>query len=166
MSQWHGAHAVTDLDTFSAAPYRARDFSVSVIGTRLLGGTCTGFAPMSKSPFDDLESRLVVARAREKQEGDVRKRSPRRSMKGLAMGMRLTVEFASGIAIGTGIGWGLDLWLGSRPWLMVVFLFLGGAAGVMNAYRAAKGMDETVGFGQAQQRQHDAQQRGAHPEDK
>lgn len=120
---------------------------------------------MSKSPFDDLESRLVAARARETQEGSSQKRPPRESMRGLAMGMRLAVEFASGIAIGAGIGWGLDLWLGSRPWLMVVFLFLGGVAGVLNAYRAAKGMAQTVGFGQAQ-RQHDAQQREAHSEDR
>ncbi len=69
------------------------------------------------------------------------------------MGMRVSIEFVAGVAVGVGIGWGLDHFLGTKPLLMVLFLLLGGGAGVMNAYRAAKGLDATVGLGMAQRRQ-------------
>jgi ATP synthase protein I len=35
------------------------------------------------------------------------------------------------------IGWLLDRWLGTAPWLMLVLLFLGFAGGMFNAFRIA-----------------------------
>ena len=101
--------------------------------------------------FDDLDARLRAARAREDEQAG-RGPSARTPTTGLGLGMRLAVEVVVGVAVGAGLGYGLDRWLGSRPWLMVLFLFLGGAAGVMNAYRAAKGLDDTVGLGAARRR--------------
>ncbi len=46
----------------------------------------------------------------------------------------------AGVAVGGFIGWALDRWLGSAPFLMVVFLVLGAAAGIVNVIRAAKAM--------------------------
>jgi ATP synthase protein I len=43
--------------------------------------------------------------------------------------------------VSTGIGWALDTWLGTTPWLMLLMLVLGGAAGVVNMVRAANRMD-------------------------
>ena len=41
-----------------------------------------------------------------------------------------------GCPLGGGIvGWLLDRWLGTRPWLMLVMLFLGFAVGVWNVIR-------------------------------
>jgi ATP synthase protein I len=43
-----------------------------------------------------------------------------------------------GAPLGAGIvGWMLDRWLGTRPWVMLVMLFLGFAAGVFNVMRIA-----------------------------
>ena len=56
---------------------------------------------------------------------------------GLSQAIRLTTEMAAALAVGGVIGWFLDSWLGTRPWLMLVFLVMGGAAGTLNAYRAA-----------------------------
>ncbi|MGE5547391.1 MAG: AtpZ/AtpI family protein [Solirubrobacterales bacterium] len=112
-------------------------------------------AEQEKPPsFDDLEARLRAARARE---DDLAGRGParRESPAGLALGMRLAVEFVAGVLVGVGIGYVLDRWLGTAPWLMVVFLLLGGAAGVMNAYRFAHGLGGTVGLGAAQRRAKD-----------
>ncbi|MBV38508.1 MAG: hypothetical protein CMM23_07630 [Rhodospirillaceae bacterium] len=39
------------------------------------------------------------------------------------------------------MGWALDYWFGTKPWLMLLFLFLGGAAGINNAVRTAMRMD-------------------------
>jgi ATP synthase protein I len=34
-----------------------------------------------------------------------------------------------------GLGFALDRWLGTWPWLFLVFFVLGAAAGVLNVYR-------------------------------
>lgn len=43
---------------------------------------------------------------------------------------RMVIELVAGLAIGAGMGYGLDLLFGTGPILMVIFLFLGLAAGV------------------------------------
>ena len=45
----------------------------------------------------------------------------------------------AGVAVGGFIGWALDRLFGTAPILMVVFLILGAAAGIMNVIRSAKG---------------------------
>jgi ATP synthase protein I len=40
--------------------------------------------------------------------------------------------------VGGGIGWLLDQWLGTLPWFLLLFFFLGAAAGTMNVFRTAK----------------------------
>ncbi len=64
----------------------------------------------------------------------------------LGLAFRVSVELVSAVAVGLAIGWVLDEWLGTRPWLMVVFIVLGFAAGVMNVYRMASGMGNTMGY--------------------
>lgn len=101
--------------------------------------------------FDDLDARLRAARAREEEDSG-RGPEARGRPSGMGLGMRIGVELVTSVLVGTGIGWALDVWLKTAPWLMVVFLLLGGAAGVMNVYRLMRGMDETVGLGQARRR--------------
>lgn len=61
-------------------------------------------------------------------------------------GLRIGVEMVSALAVGLGIGWLLDAWLDTKPWLMVVFFFLGAGAGVMNVYRAIMGIGLAPGY--------------------
>lgn len=68
---------------------------------------------------------------------------------GLGLGMRISVELVVTTAVGTGLGWLLDDVLGTRPLMLVIGLLLGGAAGVMNVYRVAQGLDDGVGLGRA-----------------
>jgi ATP synthase protein I len=107
----------------------------------------------SKEPqsLEDLEARLRAARAREEIQTKGEPRSGGTGQ-GMGLGFRIAVELVAGIAVGTLIGYALDSWLGTRPWLMVVFFFLGAAAGVMNVYRVAKGLDQSVGLGEAERR--------------
>jgi ATP synthase protein I len=52
---------------------------------------------------------------------------------------QLVLSHMVGAPLGSGIvGWMLDRWLGTRPWLMLVMLFLGFAVGVMNVLRISK----------------------------
>ncbi len=61
----------------------------------------------------------------------------------MARGFRLSTELVAGVLVGAGIGWGLDRWLGTKPWLLIVFFLLGTAAGMQNVIRVAspKGRD-------------------------
>ena len=64
----------------------------------------------------------------------------------LGLAFRVSVEIVSAVAIGVGIGWLLDGWLETTPWLMVVFVVLGFAAGILNVYRLAAGFGYAAGY--------------------
>jgi ATP synthase protein I len=49
----------------------------------------------------------------------------------------LGFEMALSVVIGLGIGYYLDKWLGTAPWLMILWMGFGFAAGVRSLYRAA-----------------------------
>ncbi len=51
---------------------------------------------------------------------------------------RMVIELVAGLGIGTGLGYGLDYLFGTSPWLMILFLFFGFAAGVQTMLRSAK----------------------------
>lgn len=105
----------------------------------------------------DIDARLRAARPIVKvDEKDGGGRSGR--MQGVGLAFRISVELVSTVLVGVGIGWALDSWLGTMPVFMVVFLFLGGAAGVMNVYRVVRGLDDSVGLGQALERKKHAEQ--------
>jgi ATP synthase protein I len=55
------------------------------------------------------------------------------------LGFRVLVEFISAIAVGALIGWQIDKWLHTGPILLILFLLLGMAAGMVNIYRIAAG---------------------------
>nr|WP_255568588.1 AtpZ/AtpI family protein [Neoroseomonas alba] len=50
-------------------------------------------------------------------------------------GLRAGVEVVSALVVGIGLGFWLDRWLGTWPWLFLVFFVMGSAAGVLNVYR-------------------------------
>lgn len=107
--------------------------------------------PMEPRPLDDLGARLRKARGQ--RDIETRRETSRGgATTGMGLGFRIATELVAAIAVGTLMGYVLDGWLGTRPWLMVVFLFLGAAAGTMNVYRAAKGLDDSIGLGEAQRR--------------
>lgn len=56
---------------------------------------------------------------------------------GLGLALRTGVDMVAGVVVGAGMGYLLDRWLGTTPWLLVVFFFLGAAGGGLNAYRTA-----------------------------
>ena len=65
---------------------------------------------------------------------------------GLGFAMRIGVELVAALIIGVAVGYFLDQWLGTKPWLMLVGFFLGSAAGFMGVYRTANNMGQTVGY--------------------
>ena len=67
------------------------------------------------SDLDDLGAKLKAALARHGEKPDRAK--PASSTSGLSLGLRIGVELVAALAIGVGIGWALDRWLGSSPWM-------------------------------------------------
>jgi ATP synthase protein I len=53
----------------------------------------------------------------------------------LGIGLRVGVELFSALAVAVAIGWGLDRWLHTMPLFLIIFVLLGGAAGVANLWR-------------------------------
>ncbi|QYU67780.1 AtpZ/AtpI family protein [Leptolyngbya sp. 15MV] len=51
------------------------------------------------------------------------------------IGFRAGVEVVSALVVGIVIGLLLDRWLGTWPWLFLLFFVFGSAAGVLNVYR-------------------------------
>jgi ATP synthase protein I len=82
-----------------------------------------------------LERKLVQAR----EAHDARQGRGRSGLaaegKGYAFAIRVSIELVSTLAVGLLIGWALDRWLGTGPWLLIAGLFLGAAAGALNVYR-------------------------------
>ena len=48
------------------------------------------------------------------------------------------LHLVSGPLVGFGIGYALDLWMGTSPWCKMIFLIIGIAAGFLNVYRDSK----------------------------
>ncbi|MBF0214573.1 MAG: AtpZ/AtpI family protein [Magnetococcales bacterium] len=53
------------------------------------------------------------------------------------MAMRMSTELVSAVFVGGGMGYILDYWLDTKPWLMLVFFIFGLAAGFRDMYRFA-----------------------------
>ena len=55
--------------------------------------------------------------------------------------IRLTgTELVAAVVVGTIIGFILDSWFDTKPWLILTFFFLGVTAGIYNVIRVAKSM--------------------------
>ncbi len=52
-----------------------------------------------------------------------------------AVFFRVGVELVSALLVGLAIGWGLDRLLGTRPLFLILLVFLGGIAGIINVWR-------------------------------
>lgn len=92
----------------------------------------------------DLAARIKRAQAAEQDPGDAEMAAANRNMSGWNRGMRLGTEFIAAILVGAGMGYLLDLWLKTSPWLMLVMLLVGFAAGVLNVVRSAAEMNRAA----------------------
>ena len=88
---------------------------------------------------EDFKTRLKIAKSKIKKQ-DQLDNEKRGSFMGSAF--KLGTELVSAVAVGTIIGFILDNWFDTKPWLIIIFFFLGAAAGMLNVIRAAKKMQK------------------------
>ena len=88
---------------------------------------------------EDFKTRLKIAKSKIKNQvqSDIEK-------KGSFMGsaFKLGTELVAAVAVGTIIGFILDNWFDTKPWLIIIFFFLGTAAGILNVIRTANRMQK------------------------
>ena len=88
---------------------------------------------------EDFKTRLKIAKSKIKKQVEEDKEK-----KGLFMGsaFKLGTELVAAVAVGTIIGFILDGWFDTKPWLIIIFFFLGAAAGMLNVVKAANRMQK------------------------
>lgn len=63
---------------------------------------------------------------------------------GLGIAFRLGTEMTVATLLGAGMGFGVDHFFGTKPWGIVAGVIFGGAAGMLNVYRAAQVMTQEL----------------------
>lgn len=80
--------------------------------------------------LSEIETRIQRARAENEP-----KTEQNYSSAGVAF--RIGVDLISGVAFGVVVGLALDNWLDTTPWMMILLILLGTAAGIRNVIRTA-----------------------------
>ena len=55
---------------------------------------------------------------------------------------KISTELVAAVAVGTIIGFILDNTFGTKPWLIIIFFFIGVVAGIINVIKSAKNMQK------------------------
>ena len=91
-------------------------------------------------PKDSFKTRLEIAKDKAYTERNSKKNDTPTS--NLGMAFKLSTELVVTVAVGTIIGFILDNWFGTKPWLILIFFFVGVVAGIMNVIKSAKNMQK------------------------
>jgi len=89
---------------------------------------------MSKDHF---KTRLEIAKEKILKRSNSTKES---SSSKLGIAFKMSTEMVAAVVVGTIIGFILDNWFGTKPWLILIFFFVGVIAGILNVIRSAKSM--------------------------
>ena len=88
---------------------------------------------------EDFKTRLKIAKLKIKRQVQL-DNDKRGSFMGSAF--KLGTELVAAVAVGTIIGFILDSWFDTKPWLIIIFFFLGAASGMLNVIRTANRMQK------------------------
>ena len=86
---------------------------------------------------DQFKTRLEIAKNKILKKTSVSKKS---SSSKLGVAFKMSTEMVATVVVGTIIGFILDNWFGTKPWLILIFFFVGVVAGILNVVRSAKNM--------------------------
>ena len=90
-------------------------------------------------PKEDLKTRLEIAKTKFTKKNLIKNEEATSS---IGTAFKLSTELVSAVAVGTIIGFILDTTFGTKPWLILIFFFVGVVAGIVNVFRSAKNMQK------------------------
>ena len=88
---------------------------------------------------DKFKTRLEAAKNKAK---DNQNTSADGSKSSMGTAFKMSTELVAAVAVGTIIGFILDQWFGTKPWLILIFFFIGVATGIINVVKSAKRMQK------------------------
>ncbi len=91
---------------------------------------------MSKDQF---KTRLEIAKNKILKRSKISRQS---SSSKLGIAFKMSTEMVAAVVVGTIIGFILDNWFGTKPWLILIFFFVGVIAGILNVVRSAKSIQD------------------------
>jgi len=62
----------------------------------------------------------------------------------LGKALKISTELVAAVVVGTTLGFILDNWFDTRPWLTISFFFMGVTAGILNVIKSAKNMHKNL----------------------
>ena len=86
---------------------------------------------------DQFKARLEIAKNKILKKNKDSKQS---SSSNIGVAFKLSTEMVAAVVVGVIIGFILDNWFGTKPWLILIFFFVGVVAGILNVIRSAKNM--------------------------
>tara|TARA_B100000579_G_scaffold151188_1_gene122789 strand:+ start:361 stop:636 length:276 start_codon:yes stop_codon:yes gene_type:complete len=84
---------------------------------------------------DQFKTRLKIAKSKLKKKNSDNNSEPKSN---IGTAFKMSTELVSAVAVGTIIGFILDNWFGTKPWLILIFFFVGVIAGILNVIKSAK----------------------------
>ena len=91
---------------------------------------------MSKNQF---KTRLEIAKSKISKKNLYSDKNPPSS---IGTAFKLSTELVSAVVVGTIIGFILDKTFDTKPWLILIFFFVGVIAGIVNVFKSAKNMQK------------------------
>ena len=87
--------------------------------------------------FKEISTRLEIAKKKIKKK-QIKNNGSNAAYLGKAL--KISTELVAAVVVGTTLGFILDNWFDTRPWLTICFFFMGVAAGILNVIKSAKSM--------------------------
>ena len=85
----------------------------------------------------EIAARLEIAKKNIRQNKTMDRSSNATS---LGRALKISTELVAAVIVGTTLGFILDNWFDTKPWLTICFFFVGAIAGILNVIKSAKNM--------------------------
>jgi ATP synthase protein I len=90
-------------------------------------------------PKDQFKTRLQIAKNKLSNRNLYQNKKNQSS---IGTAFKMSAELVSAVVVGTIIGFILDKTFDTKPWLILIFFFVGVIAGIINVFRSAKNMQK------------------------
>jgi len=87
----------------------------------------------------EISTRLKIAK---KNIQKIKKENVGSNAASLGKALKISTELVAAVVVGTTLGFILDNWFGTKPWLTISFFFMGVVAGILNVIKSARKMNK------------------------